>query len=218
MNDKNNSIYYPLLLNLKKFPCLVIGGGNVALRKVISLLEFNARVTVISPKLCEQLYDLHQEGKIQIIQRYYSKEYLDNYKIVFCATDNPKTNQKVYQDCKDENILLNVADVPELCDFILPANVKRGNLTISIASQGKAPFYVKEIKNKLNHIFSSSYEDIIGLAGDFRKLLLSNKKYKSSKIKEKAFKKFFTFDWKEVLANEGKKKANEYMHQIFKEL
>jgi precorrin-2 dehydrogenase/sirohydrochlorin ferrochelatase len=218
MNENKNSVYFPLLLNFKSYPCLVVGGGKVALRKVTSLLNFQIKTTVLAPKICQPLIELQRKRKIKVIKKVYSKEYLNNYRIVFCATDNPKINKMVRKDCTEKNILLNVADNPELCDFILPAIIKRGELTISVSSQGIAPFYVKEIKNKLIHIFPSYYENVIELAGEFRKLLLSNKKYKSPKVKEKAFKKFFMIDWKKVLAYEGKKKANEYMHQILKDL
>ncbi len=218
MNENKNAIYFPLLLNLKNYPCLVVGGGKVAFRKVISLRDFQTKVTVISPKFCEPLLELNKKHKIKVIQKVYSKEYLKNFKIVFCATDNPKINKLVRKDCTEKNILLNVADIPDLCDFILPAILKRGDLTISVSSQGIAPFYVKEIKNKLDQLFPSYYEKVIELAGEFRKLLLSNKKYKSHKVKEKAFMNFLMIDWEIVLANDGKKKANEYMQRILKDL
>ena len=218
MKSNENSVFFPILINLRKHPCLVIGGGNVALRKVTTLLNFKTKVTVIAPNICKPLKDLSKKNKIKIIQKSYHKDYLKKFEIVFCATDNPHINQTVSKDCERENKLLNVADVPELCDFILPAVVKRGDLTISVSSQGRAPFFAKEIKNKIDHIFPSYYKDIIDLAGNFRSEVLSNKKYNSPKIKEKAFMKFFMIDWKKVLEIEGKKKANEYMHKILKEL
>ena len=218
MNENKNSIYFPLLLNIKNYPCLVVGGGKVALRKVTSLLNFRIKVTVLAPKLCEPLLELQRKRKIKVIKKVYSKEYLNNYKIVFCATDNPIINKMVRKDCTEKNILLNVADIPELCDFILPAIVKRGDLTISVSSQAIAPFYAAELRKRLDHIFPSYYENVIELAGEFRKLLLSNKKYKYPKVKEKAFKNFFMIDWKKVLVNEGKKKANEYIHRILEDL
>jgi len=218
MKKNANSVFFPILINLRKYPCLVIGGGNVALRKVTTLLNFKTKVTVIAPNICKPLKDLSKKNKIKIIKKSYQKDLLKNFEIVFCATDNPQTNQTVSKDCKKENKLLNVADVPELCDFILPAVVKRGDLTISVSSQGRAPFFAKEIKNKVDHIFPSYYEDIIDLAGNFRSIILSNKKYNSPTIKEKAFEKFFMIDWKKVLKNEGKKKANEYMSNFLKEL
>lgn len=218
MNQNKNAVYFPLLLNVKNIPCLLIGGGKVASRKITSLLEFQANITVLAPKISKSILALQKKHKINVIKKVYSKKYLNNFKIVFCATDNPRTNKKVRKDCTEENILLNVADMPELCDFILPAIVKRGNLSISISSQGVAPFYAKEIKNKLNHIFPSYYENIIELAGEFRKILLSDKKYESHKLREKAFEHFFMFNWKEILANQGRKKAKRYFHHILEDL
>ncbi len=191
MNKKENIGFFPILINLKRFPCLVVGGGKVAYRKVLSLLEFNADITVISPKFCIALVDLYKQQKIKIIKKSYSKEYIRDYKIVFSATDNPETNTVVRQDCSKNGILLNVADNPPLCDFILPANVKRGNLTISVSSQGKAPFYTKEIKKKLDNFISPVHTRIIDLAGEFRDTLLSNRKNNSHTVKSRAFKSFF---------------------------
>ena len=93
MNENKNAIYFPLLLNIKNYQCLVVGGGKVALRKVNSLLDFQAKVTVISPKICEPLLELYKKRKIKVIQKVYAKEYLKNFKVVFCATDNPKINK-----------------------------------------------------------------------------------------------------------------------------
>ena len=123
MNKNKDSIYFPLLLNIKNYPCLVVGGGNVASRKVISLLNFRIKPTILAPKICQPLLELQRKRKIKVIRKVYSKEYLNNFKVVFCATDNPKINRMVRKDCTEKNILLNVADIPELCDFILPAIV-----------------------------------------------------------------------------------------------
>lgn len=218
MKKSKISNFYPILINLQRLPCLVIGGGQVALRKVQSLLLYKANITVLSPKIIRPIREIIKSNKIKTIIKPYSKEYIKTFKIIFCATDNQKISKQVHNDCKLENKLLNVADVPDLCNFILPAVVQRGDLTISISSQGRAPFFAKEIKNKIDHIFPSYYEDIMNLAGDFRSIIMSNKKFNSPKIKEKAFSKFFMIDWKKVLKNEGKLKANVYMRNIFREL
>ena len=218
MKKSKISTFYPILINLQRFPCLVVGGGQVAFRKIQSLLSYNVKITVLSPKICKPLKTLIKKNKIKIIPKAYSKEYIKNFRIIFCATDNQKISEQVHSDCKIGNKLLNVADVPDLCDFILPAVVRRGDLTISVSSQGRAPFFAKEIKNKIDHIFPSYYEDIIDLAGKFRSTIMKSKKLNSPKIKEKAYMKFFMIDWKKVLKNEGKKKAKEYMRNIIKEL
>ena len=218
MKKSKISTFYPVLINLHKFPCLVIGGGQVAFRKVQSLLSYNVKITILSPNICKPLKALIKKNKIKLIPQPYSKEYIESYKIIFSATNKRKINQQVFNDCKTENKLLNVVDVPDLCDFILPAVVQRGDLTISVSSQGRAPFFAKEMKNKIDHIFPSYYEDIIDLAGKFRSIIMKNEKLNLPKIKEKAFIKFFTIDWQKVLKNEGKKKAKVYMKNIIKEL
>ena len=215
MKKSENSIFFPILINLQKFPCLIIGGGNVALRKVQSLLLFNAKITVLSPRICKALVELNKKRKIKIISDSYSKKYIKNYKIVFSATNNQKINKKVQQDCNQEWILLNVVDNLPLCDFILPANIIRGALTLSIASQGKAPFFVKELKKKLAIFLSPNYNDIIEIAADFRKELLSNGKTSDS-IK-KAFEKFSEIDWEFIFERDGKKSAYKQMHKILDE-
>jgi precorrin-2 dehydrogenase/sirohydrochlorin ferrochelatase len=215
MKKSKKSGFYPVLINLQRFNCLVVGGGKVAHRKVLSLLEFKANITVISPKFCKSLIDLFNRNKINIIKKYYSKDFIKDYKIVFCAIDNPDINKAVREDCTRAGILLNVADDPLLCDFILPANVKRGDLTISVSSQGKAPFFTKEMKKKINDQFSPVYNDIAGLAGEFRKELLKNKTAKS--VKTKLFKSFNSKDWEKVLTENGRKNSRYYIQKILKE-
>ncbi len=218
MKRSENSMFFPVLISLAKYPCLVIGGGTVAYRKVTTLQNFNAKVTVVSPKFCKPLQELSKRKKIKIIRKSYHKDQLKNFEIIFCATDNHKINLTVHEDCKAEKKLLNVADVPELCDFILPAVVKRGDLSISVSSQGKAPFYVSEVKNKLNHVFPSYYADIVDIAGHFRANVITDKKLNSSRKKNDAFNKFFEINWKKVLEKNSKKKTLEYMRKIIEEL
>ncbi len=209
--------YYPILISLKNFPCIVIGGGKIAYRKVCSLLEFNADITVVSTRFCKPLLVLFHSGQIKIIKKAYSKELIKDYKIAFSATGNSSVNKIIHKDCKEKGVLLNSADNPAFCDFILPANIKRGDLTISVSSQGKAPFYTKEIKKKLGQIFPPVYSDIIYLAGKFRKQLLLNDKVINSKDKEKIFNQFTLTDWENIFSKNGKKSSNYYVNKILKQ-
>lgn len=218
MKRSKNSSFFPILINLKKFPCLVIGGGKVAFRKVITLQKFNARINVISPRVCRSLNELAEKSKVTIIRKPYHKQYLKNFQLIFCATDNPEINLTVHRDCRDENKLLNVADVPELCDFILPATVKRGDLSISVSSQGKAPFYAAETRKKLEHIFPEYYKNIAELAAEYRSMVIANKKLQLHKLKEEAFKKFFDIDWKNVLERKGKENARNFLKKLVEDL
>ncbi len=215
MLGRKSAVYYPILINLQKYSCLVIGGGKVAFRKVESLLEFKAKITVLSPTFCQPLLKLSEEKKINTIRKEYKKEFLTNFKIVFCTTNDAKVNQQVYNDCKSENILLNIADKPEYCDFILPAILKRGDLSISVSSQGKAPFLVKDIKRKMELLISPAYKEIIRLASSLRKNLMNGH---SSVNKRKAFEKFLKTDWEKILTEDGKLKAKAKVDNILKEL
>ncbi len=215
MKKSEKSGFYPILVNLQRFHCLVVGGGNVAYRKVLSLLEFNARITVISPKLSKPLVDLFNQNRISVIKKNYSKVFIKDFKIVFCATDNPEINKTVREDCNSEGILLNVADNPPLCDFILPANVRRGDLTISVSSQGKAPFFTKEMKKKIDRFIGPVYSDIIDLAGEFRKQVLKNKKTES--IKSKLFKSFTSENWEKNFKENRKRSKLYYIQKILRE-
>jgi precorrin-2 dehydrogenase len=230
MKKSRGLVFFPVLINLQKFPCLVVGGGKIAYRKVLSLLDFNADITVISPQVSKLLKDLSSSGKIKLIKKSYSKEYIKRFKIVFCATNNSQLNKTVYKDCVNSGILINVADNPSLCDFIIPANIKRGDLTVSVSSQGKAPFFTKEMKEKLNALISPIYTDIVHLAGEFRKKLLLNEKSLSTKDKTKMFKKFTSINWEKVLTENlpvpkvsmngkagGEKRTQHYIQKILRE-
>ncbi|HQT92512.1 MAG TPA: bifunctional precorrin-2 dehydrogenase/sirohydrochlorin ferrochelatase [Candidatus Kryptobacter bacterium] len=217
MKETGKYIYFPILIDLRRFPCLVVGGGKVALRKTQSLLEFNAKVTVISPKICDELKGLSTQGKIRVIRKPYSREFLKGHKIVFSATDNPETNQLVSRDCRCKGILLNVADGPSWCDFILPANLKRGDLIVSVSSQGKAPFFAKETQRKLADFLPPSAADIVELAGEFRRRLLSNANSGSRSVKDKAYRKFLSTDWEQLLATKGRKNSYRYLEEILRE-
>ncbi|MCL5268896.1 MAG: bifunctional precorrin-2 dehydrogenase/sirohydrochlorin ferrochelatase [Bacteroidetes bacterium] len=218
MKKTGKYIYFPILIDLRRFPCLVVGGGKVALRKVQSLLEFNAKVTVVSPKLCKELIALSTQGKIRIIRKPYCREFIESHKIVFSATDKPETNKLVSRDCRREGVLLNVADGPSWCDFILPANLKRGDLIVSVSSQGKAPFFAKETKRKLDGFLLPSAADIAELAGAFRRRLLSNGNNQSRSAKDNAYKKFLSIDWEHILKTKGRKKSYRYLEEILDEV
>jgi precorrin-2 dehydrogenase len=226
MKEDRGGAFFPILINVQKFPCLVVGGGGIASRKVKSLLEFNANITVLSPKISSSILEFYKKEKINLIKHTYSKEFLNGFKIVFCATNNRELNQTVHDDCASKGIFINVADNPPLCDFILPATIKRGDLTISISSQGKAPFYTRTMKKKLENFISPVYSDIIGLAGEFRKQLLiktsmlseSESKAHKSKIKAQMFKNFSSIDWEKNLSQKGKKRSQEYAQKILKEI
>lgn len=166
--------FYPISLNIKNRKCLVVGGGQVALRKCVSLLEYGADLSLLSPVIISELLEMVQEGKIKYWQDNYKKEYLEGFFMVFGATDNYETNLKIYTDCAEKGILVNIADNPNLCSFIVPAVLRRGSLQIAVSTEGKSPLLAKKIKDQLNDLFPVEYGEILEVLGETRKKILNN--------------------------------------------
>ncbi len=142
--------YFPLFLNLKSQPVLVVGGGEVACRKVDSLVRAGALVTIVSPQIAPYLKDLVDSQECLWIQNFYSKEILDKKFIqVWATTDNPDLNHQVYHDAKRLGILVNVVDDQPFCDFITPSMINRGRIQLAISSGGASPVLVRNIREKL---------------------------------------------------------------------
>jgi precorrin-2 dehydrogenase/sirohydrochlorin ferrochelatase len=122
--------YYPVNLDIQNRECLVVGGGSVGTRKVVTLLDCGAIVTVVSPVATEKLIALTKDNRITLNQRSYETSDIKGMFLVIGATDDEELNQQVYQDAQQHTILCNIADRPEACNFILPAIVNRGDLVI----------------------------------------------------------------------------------------
>lgn len=143
---------YPVCLKLEGHPCLVVGGGRVACRKVKSLLECGARVTVISPALCRPLEKLHKEKKIFFKKSEYRKKFLRGVFLVIAATNDGKVNLKIQKEAKDKKILFNIVDKPKLCNFYVPAVIRKKGLLVCVSTAGKFPGLAKKLKEDLSHI------------------------------------------------------------------
>ena len=111
---------YPIFMNLEDKPCLVVGGGQVALRKVEGLLEVGASIMVLSPQALPELQAMAQEGRIRLLERPFHEELVVGHWLVFCATDDEEVNRAVYEACEKSNIPANVVDYPPLCRFQVP--------------------------------------------------------------------------------------------------
>ncbi|GLT17983.1 ferrochelatase [Vibrio zhanjiangensis] len=142
--------YFPLFMNLRNRPILVVGGGEVACRKVDSLIRAGANVSIVSPKIDTYLQNLVERNECQWIQNFYSKELLDRkYLQVWATTDNPDLNHRVHADAKALGILVNVVDDQPYCDFITPSMINRGRIQIAISSGGASPVLIRNIREQL---------------------------------------------------------------------
>jgi siroheme synthase-like protein len=160
--------YYPLYLEMNRRRCLVVGGGAVAERKIASLLEAGAEVTVISPVVTDTIAGWSKNHSIQHKARRYQPGDLADYQLVFVATDDGEVNAQVYQESKSDHAWVNAADDPAHCDFILPSVLRRGELTVAVSSGGSSPALARTIREELELHFTADYEMLTKLAGDVR--------------------------------------------------
>ena len=153
--------YYPLLLDLKGKKCIVVGWGRVAQRKVHSLLKTRAAVQIISPNLTQNLKRLVDQNKISWTTSHYQKRYIRNSFLVIAAVSDKKINSKISRDTQKSKILVNVVDSPKESSFIVPSNISRGDLIISISTSGKVPALSKRIRKDLTKLLVPRYSEFL---------------------------------------------------------
>jgi precorrin-2 dehydrogenase/sirohydrochlorin ferrochelatase len=163
---------YPItLVDMANACCVVIGGGEVAARKVAALREAGARPVVISPILCEALQRQVESGEIDAFEREYRTGDLAGMRLVIAATDDPATNEAVWHEAQAARCLVNVVDDPARCNFYVPATVRRGDLTISISTGGNSPALARRIREALEQQFDAAYASYLDLLGGLRTLI-----------------------------------------------
>jgi precorrin-2 dehydrogenase/sirohydrochlorin ferrochelatase len=149
--------YYPVYLNLKDKPVLIVGAGEVAFQKMAALLESEARVQVVAPEALHEIEALANEGKLNWARRPYQSTDLEGAALVIAATDDPELQKRVAAEARARGIWVNVVDVTPLCDFIAPAIIARGDLQIAISTGGASPALARFIREKLEPQFGPEY-------------------------------------------------------------
>lgn len=160
--------YLPIFYQLNGKNCLVVGGGEVALRKATLLVKAGGQLSVVSPAVSEPLAKLAQENGGKILVGDYAKDHLANIDLVVAATDNGEVNKQVSEDAQKSNIPVNVVDHPELCSFILPAIIDRSPIVVAVSSGGKSPVLARLIRGKLETLIPASYGRLADLVGNMR--------------------------------------------------
>lgn len=202
--------YYPVFLNLTGKLCVVVGGGDVAERKVNSLLESDASVRVISPLITEGLSGLSRDGSITHIHRRYKKSDLEGAFLVIAATSDMSVNKQVSADAED--IPVNIVDVPDLCSFIVPSVVKRGPLTLAVSTSGVSPALSKSIRKELEQLYTDDMEGYLTCVAGIRKKLMQSDlppDERSALLKSLGSRKIL-----EALREEGVDKACRYAESL----
>ncbi|MBF8983579.1 bifunctional precorrin-2 dehydrogenase/sirohydrochlorin ferrochelatase [Lutibacter sp. B2] len=201
--------YYPIMIDITNRKCIVVGGGKVAERKILSLLEANGDVLVISPDTTEKMNELYHQEKIEIIKRAYTKGDLKEAYLVYVATDKNEVNEACLKEAREEGILINIVDQPDMCDFIVPASIKKGDLNITISTNGKSPMLCRKIRKELELIYNDEYALYIDALGKLRKQVLMD--IDDIKTRKEIFRKI-------VYSNLLEEYKNEKVHDIEKEV
>jgi precorrin-2 dehydrogenase/sirohydrochlorin ferrochelatase len=172
MSEPYSDPYYPVFLDLRGRLAVVVGGGSVAERKIATLLEYGADVVCVAPLVTPGVDALVAQGLIEHEERGYVRGDLAGAFIVVCATDSTEVNRAVYQEAEGLGCLVNVVDVPELCNFIVPSIVKRGPLQIAISTGGAAPVVAKQMRRELETHYGEEWECYVRLLGQVRCLVM----------------------------------------------
>ena len=165
--------HYPLFLNLQGKRVVVVGGGQVAKRKVDTLLKAGAKICLISPEVCPQLKKIIESNSdsITISRRKYRPEDLNSGWLLFVATDNRELNHQIYKAAKKQGIWVNIADEPSECDFIVPSTIHRGDLTLAISAGGESPSLCKQLRLEFENILPRDMGLLVESLGEIKRWL-----------------------------------------------
>jgi len=167
--------YFPINLDIRGKPVIVVGGGAVAARKCLTLIAAGARVTVIAPTLAPTLKKLAEAGKLSHLSHNYSAGDLAGSFMVFAATNSRQVNRAVAGEAKDRGIMANIADSPDLSAFTSPAVISRDELLITVSTGGEAPALAGKIREELEERYGPEYGELIKILGRVREKLLTEK-------------------------------------------
>lgn len=172
--ERNN--LYPIFLRMHKIQTLIVGGGNVGLEKLTFLLKSspNANVEMVAPFFRDEVKALAEQFNINLIYTAYDASFLCDKDLVIAATDNVEVNKKIYNDAKSRNLLVNVADTPEFCDFYLGGIVTKGNVKIAISTNGKSPTTAKRLRQFFEEVIPDDVNILVENLNQYRKTIKGN--------------------------------------------
>ena len=163
--------HFSVLLDLTHRHCVMVGGGPIAERRILSLLDAGAQVTVITPRATPALEALAAEGRIALESRRYAEGDLAGADLAFVATAAREVNLAVAREARVRGVWVNAADDPAHCTFILPAIVRRGDLTVSVATGGTSPALSRAVRDELETYLTAEYATLAALAAEARREL-----------------------------------------------
>ncbi len=169
--ERNN--LYPIFLKTSQLHILIVGGGNVAAEKLNFLTKSSpdARITMVAPHFRKDTLELSEGFEVEIVQDTYSEKYLKGKHLVIATTDNPEVNRKVYNDCRQLDKLVNVADNPPYCDFYMGGIVTKGHVKVAISTNGKSPTTAKRLRQFFEEVIPEDIDQMVRNLNVYRKKL-----------------------------------------------
>jgi precorrin-2 dehydrogenase/sirohydrochlorin ferrochelatase len=165
--------FYPFFVQLEEKKIVVVGGGKVAYRKVLALLECGAEIHLAGRALTPELKQMVENEDIHFLGQEFKEEYLNHAFMIIAATDDKDLNHHISTCAREKGVLVNAVDQPPDCDFIVPSILKRGDLQIAISTSGKSPALARRIRKRLEAQFGQEYETFLAMMGRLRKEILS---------------------------------------------
>lgn len=203
---------YPIYLEIGGRRVLVVGAGSVAARKAESLCSAGAKVLVVARQIQPEFKQICSKLDIKIIQDEYSKKYLEKVVLAIAATNDNELNSRIYKDCKERNVICNVVDVPEFCDFYVPAIVKRGPLQIAVGTDGKSPALSGKIRRQLEKLFTEEHGRFAEEMGTVRQKVITD--FPDIKVRKRIFKALVEDESFKYFVNQGPEEWKNYADKI----
>lgn len=174
--------YFPFFINIKDKKCIIIGGGNVAARKIEKLLPFKPNITVIAPEISDIIKNI--KG-IETVSREFQDKDINDAFFVISASDNEQLNAHIFKICTKKNILVNTVDDRNKCGFIFPAVVHKNDITFGISTSGKSPIFASYLRMKTENMIDDKCSETVEILGKFRRKI--KQEISSESVRKKAF-------------------------------
>lgn len=198
--------YFPMFVDMTERGCLIVGGGNVAYRKVIVMLDFGAKVTVVAEDICDELrkltiddiasedktssYTANKENRITFIKRRFERKDCDGMEMVIAATDDNALNHEIAEYCKAKDIMVNAVDQKADCSFIFPSYIKEKNLVAAFSSGGNSPVLTQYLKGKEQEILTPFLGELNEYMGQIREKVIAQ--YDTEAERKRVFKEILS--------------------------
>jgi len=162
---------FPIFLKLEGRRCLVVGAGTIGMQKIGGLIDAGAEIVVVDPSPSTQFRELYGT-RVKLREREYAASDLNDVYLVIAATSDESVNRRIYDESQRRGILVNVVDVPPLCDFYYGAVVRRGALVVAVSSQGESPHLAQRVRDEINALLPDELEEVVKQIGEERRRIL----------------------------------------------